>query len=323
MIRSVAELCTPEILKDIARRFELDASAFKALEGYESLVYDAGDTVLKIHHDSYTNKEHILAELSFIRHLADGGADVAAPLLSVNDELVEAIVLEDGSAFLASSFEKAAGTEVSIEDASDELYQQMGQTMAKMHKISKTYVAKESQKRNDWFADEHVAQWEKNVPEDDEARPKIKSLYTKLHNLPTDKNSYGLIHADFHNDNFFLDKENNKITVLDFADCLYGWFAMDIGTAMYYYRRFLENGHEASKEVQQEHGKNFYKQFMIGYKQENDLDDVWSEHINDFLMWRQVDLFLYLHAVKQDNELDTEEEEALERIRQNIINDIE
>jgi len=264
--------------------------------------------------------------LSFIKHLADGGASVAAPILSGNDELVETIELPNKTDFLASCFEKAVGTEVSKEDASDELYQQMGRTMGKMHSISKSYVAKDAQKRNDWFVDEHVADWEKNVPEEYEARANIQSLYTKLRNLPTDKDSYGLIHADFHNDNFFLNKETNKITVLDFADCLYGWFAMDIGTAMYYYRRFLADGHEAPEDVQKSHGQNFYKQFMIGYNQENQLDDMWAEHsseyINDFLMWRQVDLFLYLHAVKQDNELDEEEEEALQEIRQNIVNDI-
>ncbi len=322
MIRSVAEQFVAEIQETIAGRFGLDATNLKALDGYESLVFDAGESVLKVHHDSYTSKDSILAELSFIRHLADGGASVAAPILSNNDELVEVVDLPNKSAFLASCFEKASGAEVSKEDASDELYKQMGRTMGKMHNISKSYVAKESQKRNDWFVDEHVAEWEKNVPEDDEARAAIKSLYNTLRNLPTDTNSYALIHADFHSDNFFLDKVNHKITVLDFADCLYGWFAMDIATAMYYYRRFLPEGHEASKEVQEQHGKNVYRQFMLGYQEENQLDAMWLEHIPDFLMWRQVDLYLYLHAVMQDTKLDEEELEAVQELRQNIVNDI-
>jgi len=51
-----------------------------------------------------------------------------------------------------------------------------------------------------------------------------------------------LIHTDVHAGNFFVD--DGRITVFDFDDSSYQWFASDIAIALYYtiWRKF--DGHE-------------------------------------------------------------------------------
>ena len=41
-----------------------------------------------------------------------------------------------------------------------------------------------------------------------------------------------MIHADIHAGNFFVD-ENDQLTLFDFDDCHYNWFAYDIATPLF------------------------------------------------------------------------------------------
>lgn len=60
----------------------------------------------------------------------------------------------------------------------------------------------------------------------------VEDLINEMMALPKDKDSYGLIHNDMHQWNFLLD--GDKINVFDFDDSLHGWFALDIGIALYH-----------------------------------------------------------------------------------------
>ena len=53
-----------------------------------------------------------------------------------------------------------------------------------------------------------------------------------LDSLPKDDDCYGLIHADIHQGNFFVD-ENDNITIFDFDDCHYHWFAYDLAVPLF------------------------------------------------------------------------------------------
>lgn len=58
---------------------------------------------------------------------------------------------------------------------------------------------------------------------------KLQSLEDQIDSLPREDNAYGLIHNDFHPYNFMID--GDTITVFDFDDCIYGWYALDIAIA--------------------------------------------------------------------------------------------
>ncbi|WP_010494643.1 phosphotransferase enzyme family protein [Paenibacillus elgii] len=44
--------------------------------------------------------------------------------------------------------------------------------------------------------------------------------------------AYGLIHYDFQTDNVFWRKKTGQLSVIDFDDSMYHWFAMDIAAAL-------------------------------------------------------------------------------------------
>ena len=51
--------------------------------------------------------------------------------------------------------------------------------------------------------------------------------------LPQDDVNYGLIHFDVHAGNFFVDGAGT-LTLFDFDDCHYNWFANDIAIVLFY-----------------------------------------------------------------------------------------
>jgi len=72
-----------------------------------------------------------------------------------------------------------------------------------------------------------------------------------------------LIHYDFHPWNFYID--GRDIRVFDFDDCLYGWFAMDIGIALYH---GLWWGRPPRPDAAQEFSKEYIKSFLKGESHE-------------------------------------------------------
>ncbi len=300
-------------LQEIAQKFQLDPQTFVELEGYESIVFSAGSSVIKAYDNSLRTKDELLAELTFINHLATQGINVANALASLNGALIE-----DISDHFVVKFVKVNGTSPSATEANTELYALMGKTLGKMHAATKTYKPQKNQKRNEWFEDEHIKNWERNLANNDPVKAKIKKQIHDLLAFETDKDAYGLIHADFHSDNFLVG--NETLTVIDFADCLYGWFAMDIATAMFYFKRFLASADNASEAQQKEFAASFYHHFIKAYLKENSLSKEWLECIPVFLLWRYIDLYLYINQLRQSTELDEDEQAAFNEFKDIILN---
>ena len=297
----------------IADMFQLKPETFTELNGYESIVFSTGNYVIKVYDVTSRTKNELLAELLFVNHLAEQGVQVAQALPAKSGELVEAI-----ADYFVVKFDKAKGESPEREDASPGLFKLMGKTLGNMHAASKLYESKEAQMRNAWFQDDHIKNWDTNLDEDDIIKPIIKEQLVTLQSLETQKDAYGLIHADFHSDNFLV--QDGSLTVIDFGDCLYGWFAMDIATALFYFRRFLEDGHKATAEKEKEYASFFYRHLIKGYLKKNTLSNEWLERIPDFLLWRYIDLYLYLSHLKQSGDLDEDEHIALVEFKGIILN---
>lgn len=58
------------------------------------------------------------------------------------------------------------------------------------------------------------------------------ALFADLSELPATPDCYGLIHYDFEPDNVFWDEDSRARSVIDFDDCIYGWYAMDIAQVL-------------------------------------------------------------------------------------------
>ena len=144
--------------------------------------------------------------------------------------------------------------------------------------------------------------WDREVPSTFDDLPEIEatvvSRYLELvehfRGLPRSRDSYGLIHVDFHSGNFFVD--DGRITLFDFDDCQYSWFIYDIAMSIFY---ALTVDCVSDEDIQK--GIAFFQNFMKGYRSENLLDPKWLREIPYFLRFREVDLYM---AILRSGELE-------------------
>lgn len=85
----------------------------------------------------------------------------------------------------------------------------------------------------------------------------------------------------------------------DFDDCLYSWFAMDIGIALYH---GLWWGRPSTSEAAQEFSKEFIKNFLKGYAAKNHLDLFWITKLPLFMRYRQLCKFSWFFNPNDINE---------------------
>lgn len=123
-------------------------------------------------------------------------------------------------------------------------------------------------------------------------------MLDRLYTLPKDRDSYGLIHVDVHGGNFFVDDEG-QITLFDFDGCQYAWFACDIAMALFY-----AISHDCVSKEDVAHAKDFFEQFMLGYRCENEIDPRWLAQVPYFLKLREVDLYIIIHRSLDIDDLD-------------------
>ena len=118
-------------------------------------------------------------------------------------------------------------------------------------------------------------------------------------NLPQSQDSYGLIHTDVHPGNFFVNE--GKITVFDFDDSSYQWFASDIAIALYY--TILWKFSDKPQSEKDAYAKKFLEDFMIGYNGENQLEAFWLNEIPYFMKLRDIILYTVFHQKFDQNNL--------------------
>ncbi|RPJ51697.1 MAG: hypothetical protein EHM21_02105, partial [Chloroflexi bacterium] len=169
-----------------------------------------------------------------------------------------------------------------------------GQVMGKMHALARAYPRwqKSTQGEDDppslitdWQSEhEFFAGWCKE--------PKIVAQWRKLSEplaaLPRERDGFGLIHNDLHMWNFLYNPDatgQHPITIIDFDVCAYHWFMTDIAIAAYHGMTFGPRKSLAEREM---FARHFLQHFMGGYRQENELDPGWFEHLPLFLRYREM-----------------------------------
>lgn len=286
MIREIQALYNETIRNEAAARFGVGPGELNNLGGFESYVYEyrkgEQDYILKVTHSIRRTAEYIMGELDWLNYLADHGVSVSRAVASERGNLVERIELGD-SYFLVYSFVKAQGRLARGEAWNTSLFEIWGETMGKMHRLTRDYqLPNPAWKRQEWYEEEQL-KIDKYLPSS-ETRiiEQTQKLLARIHQLPKDRNTYGLVHGDFHQGNFFID-EVGRITVFDFDDIGYNWFANDIAISLFYvlWRSF------SSEEERRAEAERFMEFFMRGYNREHQLDPWWANHMHDFLKMRR------------------------------------
>src|SRR6185503_12274077 len=300
------------ILQEAMQRHGIAKEQIKPMDAFESFIYeferDGKGYILRIGHSFRKSEALIQAEVDWINYLARGGVSVARAIPSVSGKLVEAIEDDQGGEFLVTAFVKAAGQKPWEAGWTPARYENYGRLLGQMHALAVGYRPATS-KRPHWD-DASMKFIELYLPESEvHAHEKYQSLLRHIHALPKDRASYGLIHQDAHQNNFFMDVDGT-LTLFDFDDCAYSWFINDIAIVLFYISMNAEElGFPSVPAFTQE----FMTHFLRGYRQACTLDNNWLKEIPHFLKLRELELYAVVH---RDFEIKDTEHWSLESFKQ-------
>jgi amicoumacin kinase len=239
------------------------------------------------------------AILEWIYFLSVHGAPVASPILSRDRKLIETIE-QDGETYLAVSFEKARGIlaeELPAEQWDEIMVRKLGASAGAMHAAAREYVpASETLKRPDWDQAGNCYNPSESLdPTQARVQEERSKILEAVRDLPRDGGSYGMIHADFHGGNFFVDVESKAITVFDFDDCCYGWFAMDIAMSLFDILVLYAGGDS------QRYGSWFLENYLLGYSSANPLSPFWIDRLPLFLKLLETGIYAEVYRFEAES----------------------
>jgi Ser/Thr protein kinase RdoA (MazF antagonist) len=291
MEKRIKERFNDAILREATARYDIAPDRIHLLDGFESFMYafDRGpeSCILRIGHTFRRSEALIQGEVDWINYLAGGGATVAPAVLSAAGNLVEPLDDGQGEQFLATAFLRARGRPPREADWTPPLYETYGWLLGRMHALSKGYEPADPAWRRPQWDSEIMLDVETHLPETDTGvAERFRELMAHLTSLPRDAESYGLIHFDAHGGNFFVD-DGGTITLFDFDDCNYSWFANDLAIVLFYLLVGRADGPAFLAA--------FMPHFLRGYRGENRLDAAWLREIPHFMKLREIDLYAIIH----------------------------
>lgn len=235
--------------------------------------------------------EQTLGMLEWVSYLHQAGAPVTAPLVSSRGNLLEQLE-HDGKRYTITAFENAVGTlaeNIPPSEWSDELFQAIGKAVGKFHAISKQYQpSPRALTRPHWFDSYEVREAiELLTKSNNPAKEKLDKLLSELMQLPTDLPNYGMIHADLHFANFLI-LPNDQVAIIDFDDCGYGWFAMDVAMALFDILVLADPTDETEKG---RIAQRFMHNYLSGYHQETELPKRWQSMLPRFLKLKELCIY--------------------------------
>ena len=241
---------------------------------------DGKDYIIKFEPpcDVYNNQvAETRALMDFSYYLAENNISVAKPLKAINGELV--ILDKD---YIITAFEKLNGETWAFDPRNDKLSFNWGKVMGGMHRVLKDYKPPNKyDAQKDIFECYHWGSFFDRLKIYPEVYKISQELMSEIMLLPREKDSFGIIHADMHQGNIFID--GDKVSVFDFGDSMYGWFALDIAVSLchaLWWGRKDDEGNDYTSLI--------IENFIKGYLSANKLSAFWLSKIILFMKYRHL-----------------------------------
>lgn len=294
-----------------------EESCVKLSSGFQNEVYEytyeGEQRILRVTPSSRRNLKQIQSEIDFIRSLQEGGVNVSLPGASCFGNDIERIVMDE-EAFFITSFVKVPGQFVNVaneQEWNEKLFQNWGQTIGKMHAIAKKNDSDyKKYERPIWKPDVKAMNFLLSISKS--LAISYEKIITEVQMLSKERDTYGLIHNDLHQGNFFV--QDTTLTIFDFDDCSFCWFAQDIAATFYH---AMWQG----LSVRPEHvsfPQEFMKHFIEGYNKEHTMNKEILRQIPLFLKLREVFLFTLFYEVWDFDKLEEWQAYTLKDLRYRI-----
>ena len=232
-----------QLIETSKKLYNLSDYDCREVEGHEGgrnkiFIFSKGGEkkfVLRISATGDRTENEYLAETDFVHYLAENGAPVADVIPSVNCKLVEVVDDAEAPVFI-SLFEYAKGMLLADngyryrEGAPlSEYFFNTGKALGKIHALSKNFEPVADHHRPDYFDKYNMEYLGRLIPDKySELKSAIAARLETFRTLPTDAQSYGLVHFDFSDGNYHIDMTTGAITVFDFDNCMNCWYMFDL-----------------------------------------------------------------------------------------------
>ncbi|SDN29399.1 phosphotransferase enzyme family protein [Bacillus sp. OK048] len=248
-------------------------------EGFHNTILSYQNLIFRLSSRNSRSLEEIESEVAYLQALGEKGVSVSLPIKSPKEKIIEST-----DQHYIVCFEKAKGNAVDVADRevwNKDLFFTWGRVSGRIHQVSKDIRI-------------NRPTWSPDNPDILNLLPKIKSkiianryeqLLKLLGDFEMNSNLFGLIHNDFHQGNFFVNK--GEITIFDFDDSAYHWFAYDL--AVSFYHAYWQASSFTPENT--EFPFVFWKYFLKGYMQEHLISKELIQQIPIFLKIREI--FLY------------------------------
>jgi Ser/Thr protein kinase RdoA (MazF antagonist) len=223
--------------------------------------------------------------LAWMACLSVHGASVPDPLPSTRNKLIEIIQTPEGD-WMAMAFTRAEGIlseELHIDRWVEPLFQTLGKAIGRTHAIARDNNPPAGARYPEW--DKGGNLFNRKISNEHWLIEKQTRVLEQIHALPKPSPAYGLIHGDLHFGNFFIDIPAQVITLIDFDDCAFGWFSMDIAILLFDVL-VLYSGHG-----KEDYARKFLHNFLAGYQVENSLAGFWLEQLPLFLKLLEINVY--------------------------------
>ena len=231
------------------------------------------------------------------------GVQLAAVVPAIDGLLARSVEIA-GQRFTAVSFQKAPGEIGSRAYWTPAIFAEWGRLTGRLHRESRRYQPVFN-RRTSWI--EQLPPVIAESVDHEIAVQRLEQVAQTINAMPKSTESYGLIHADLHFWNFAV--STLGLTVFDFDNSEYNWFAADLGTAVF---EAATCGYQ--KLPREEFIKLFLGEFTKGYQQESNLGDA-IRHVPLFAKLREICIFLVLRKRWKNRTLSEFQRQFFESVR--------
>lgn len=221
------------------------------------------------------SKEDFLGELEYVRYLFDHGGSVSNVVSSQKGNVMEEIT-HNSHTFFVCLFEKARG-KMLVDNhyryregvPISEYYYNCGKVLGELHQLSKGYAPVHPRYS---FFDKYNAEYiDKLIPDSlSLLKEKMVELLDTLQGLDRDQESFGMIHFDYNDGNYFIDFDTGQITVYDFDNSCYCWYMFDLASIWGNGMGWIQSEPDAGK--RKEFMEDYFESVLAGYRSETRLD---------------------------------------------------
>ena len=221
------------------------------------------------------------ALMDFNYYLAQNNVSISIPLKTINGEFVTSIQ-DDGEDYIITAFAWLHGATWAYDARNDQISFNWGKVMGDIHRVLKDYKPMNEYDIQKDIVDSYY--WGSFF---DELKiyPNIykiaREVLDEITALPRDRDSFGIIHSDMHQGNIFID--GNNVSVFDFGDSMYGWFALDIAVSLCHALWWGRKDNEGN-----DYTNSIIKHFIKGYLSANKLSDFCISKIPIFMKYRHL-----------------------------------